>query len=180
MRQLTGAAFFIVGIFMGNITAFADVGIKAFEGHWEGNAVSKSSTSVNFAITNRDMDVEFRPQKDNSFTLTWRTLLRQNGAPESPDAVLKETTRTYVPAKGANTWHSAQKGNVYNGDTVSWATLKGQEIVVYSMVLNTKGGYDMHIYKRTLTGLGMKLEFKAMRDGSLRRTAKGTLIRTGK
>lgn len=180
MRQLTGIVFFVVSLFAGNLVAFADVGIKAFEGRWEGNAVSESSTSVNFTITSRDMDVEFRPEKDNSFTLTWRTLLRQDGSPESPSTVLKETTRTYLPAPAGKTWHSSQKGDVYNGDTISWATLKGQGITVYSMVLNTKGGYDMLIYKRTLTGLGMKLEFKAMRDGDLRRTASGTLIRTGK
>ncbi|MEH6402083.1 MAG: hypothetical protein V7750_01845 [Sneathiella sp.] len=180
MRQLTGIVFFIVGLLAGNSAAFADVGIKAFEGRWEGNAVSESSTSVNFALTSRDMDVEFRPKKDNSFTLTWRTLLRQNGTPEAPKAVLKETTRTYIPAKGTNKWHSAQKGDVYKGDAVSWATLKGQEMTVYSMVLDKKGGYDMLIYKRTLTGLGMKLEFKAMRNGNLRRTASGTLIRSGK
>ncbi|MBL4741110.1 MAG: hypothetical protein JKY12_08940 [Sneathiella sp.] len=180
MRHLTGIIFFVVSLIVGNSAAFAGVGIKAFEGRWEGNAVSESSTSLNFAVTSRDMDVEFRPQKDNAFILTWRTLLRQNGTPNAPDAVLKETTRTYLPVKGTNTWHSAQKGDVYNGDTISWATLKGQEIIVYSMALNAKGGYDMLIYKRTLTGLGMKLEFKAMRNGNLRRTASGTLIRSGK
>ncbi len=37
----------------------------------------------------------------------------------------------------------------------------------------------MLVYKRTLTGLNMKLEFKAIRNGDLRRTAGGTLIKTG-
>ncbi len=171
--------FSVASLFWASISN-ADVSLTAFEGHWEGTAVSESSSSVNFAITSRDMDVEIRPQSDKSFTVKWRTLLRQVGQPGAPDEVLKETTRTYLPTAGGKVWHVAKKGNVYSGDTVSWATLKGQNLTIYSMAMSKNGGYDMLVYSRTLTGLGMKLEFTAMRDGKLRRTASGTLIKSAK
>lgn len=168
----------VLGLFCAT-AAVADVSLAAFEGRWEGTAVSENNTSVNFPITSRDMDVEIRPKSDKSFIVTWRTLLRQKGEPGAPDEVLKETTRTFVPTANGKIWHAANKADVYQGGTVSWATLKGQNLTVYSMAMNAKGGYDMLVYSRILTGLGMKLDFKAIRDGDIRRTAKGTLIRSG-
>lgn len=158
----------------------ADVKIGAFKGQWEGNAVSESTTSVSFPLTSRDINVEIRPKPDGSFVLTWRTLQRQSGAPGTPDEVLKETTRTFVPSEEKNVWHDAGKGSILAGSTVSWATLSGQKLTVYSVATTKKGGYDMLIYDRTLTGLGMKLDFKAIRNGNVRRTAGGTLIKSGK
>ncbi len=179
MRRISVFAFLLVGSFFAAAVALADVSIAAFEGHWQGAAVSESTTSVNFAVTSRDIDVEIRAKSDRSFTVTWRTLQRQGGQPGAPDEVKKETIRTFIPSSSRKIWHNSEKGNVYNGDTVSWATLKGQKLTIYSLAMSKKGGYDMLIYSRTLTGLGMKLDFKALRDGDLRRTASGTLIRSG-
>lgn len=176
------AEFFVVSFFCSvwATSVFADVSLAAFEGLWEGAAVSESSTSVNFAITSRDIDVEIRPQADKSFTLKWKTLLRQKGQADAPVEVIKETTRTYMPTSDHTVWHGTNGDDLYKGETISWAKLKGQELTVYSLAMRKSGGYDMLIYSRTLTGLGMKLEFKAMRNGELRRTASGTLIRSGK
>ncbi len=180
MKRLVGWVLVMLGLSLSSTLVQAEVTLAAFEGVWEGTAVSENNTSVNFAITSRDMDVEIRPKTDKSFSITWRTLQRQEGQPGMPDEVLKETTRTYTPAKDKNIWHDTSKGNLLSGDTVSWAVLKGQKLTIYSMATNRKGGYDMLIYGRTLTGLGMKLDFKAIRDGQERRTAAGTLIKSGK
>ena len=93
-----------------------------------------------------------------------------------PKEVLKETTRTFVKTDRANFWKDSEGGDIYAGDTVSWAQLAQQTLTIYSMAISENGGYDMQVYKRTLTGLNMELDFTAIRDGAIRRTAKGQLI----
>ncbi|MEH6496769.1 MAG: hypothetical protein V7740_13565 [Pseudomonas marincola] len=158
----------------------ADVSIKAFEGFWEGSAISKSETSVTFPISSRDLDVVIRPNTKGGFLITWRTLQRQKGVPGQPDAVLKETTRTYAPTGDGKIWEAASSKGLHDGGVVSWASLQGQALKIYSMAVLKNGSYDMLIYSRTLTGLNMKLKFTSLRDGEVRRTASGTLIKSGK
>jgi hypothetical protein len=180
MRRLSRLLILVSGLSVWAVTASAEVSIKAFAGLWEGNAVSYANDSANFQITSRDLDVEIRPNADNSFAITWRTIQRQSGTPGAPEEVLKETTRTYLPKPGGKIWHASGGEGPYVGGAVSWAQLKGQALTIYSMAISDKGGYDMLIYTRTLTGLNMKLDFKALRNGEVRRTAGGTLIKSGK
>lgn len=153
-----------------------DVSITVFEGDWRGNAISESNVSVNFPITSRDIDVDIRPDSAGGFNITWRTLLRQKGNPSNPQEVLKETTLTFVVTDKTGIWKDSRVGDFYKGDAVSWAQIKNQTLTVYVMEMSEAGDYDMQVYKRTLTGLNMELEFTAIRDGAVRRTAKGRLV----
>ncbi|MZR31354.1 hypothetical protein [Sneathiella litorea] len=153
-----------------------DLSISAFKGDWRGNAISESNVSVTFPITSRDIDVSIKPSESGDFTITWRTLLRQKGTSDSPKEDLKETTLTFVKTDRPNVWKDSKGGDVYAGETISWAQLMKQTLTVYVMAINDTGGYDMQVYKRTLSGVNMELEFVAIRDGAVRRTAKGQLI----
>jgi hypothetical protein len=113
------------------------------------------------------------------FALKWRTVQRQKGTSENPTEVLKETERDYLPVPGKSFWAAKDSGNPLKGEFSSWAVLSGQSLTVYSMAVRENGTYDMLIYKRTLTGHNMKLDFTAYRNGNLRRTVSGTLIKTG-
>ena len=157
------------------ITMAKDLPISAFRGDWRGNAISESNISVNFPITSRDIDVSIKPNENGDFTITWRTLLRQKGSPDSPKETLKETTLTFVKTDQPNVWKDSKGGDVYAGDSISWAQLKKQTLTVYVMAISDSGDYDMQIYKRTLNGINMELDFTAIRDGAIRRTAQGRL-----
>ena len=152
-----------------------DLPISAFKGDWRGNAISESNVSVNFPITSRDIDVSIKPTPEGDFTVTWRTLLRQKGVPSDPKEVLKETTLTFTKTETPGMWKDSLGGNVFAGDNISWARLKNQTLTVYIMAISDTGDYDMQVYKRTLTGVNMELDFTAIRDGVVRRTAKGRL-----
>jgi hypothetical protein len=153
-----------------------DLAISAFKGDWQGNAISESNVSVNFPITSRDIDVSIQPVENGDFTITWRTLLRQKGSPESPKEALKETTLTFVKTDQVNVWKNSKGGDLYAGDMISWARLEKQTLTVYVMTISETGDYDMQIYRRTLNGINMELDFTAIRDGIIRRTAKGRLV----
>ncbi|MDF2366080.1 hypothetical protein [Sneathiella sp.] len=157
------------------IASAKDLSISAFRGDWRGNAISESNISVNFPITSRDIDVSIKPDESGDFTITWRTLLRQKGTPESPKESLKETTLTFVKTDSPNMWKDSKGGDVYARESISWARLKKQTLTVYVMAISDAGDYDMQIYKRTLNGVNMELDFTAIRDGAIRRTAKGRL-----
>lgn len=177
MRMIKGLIVAVFSIFIGTQSAAADdLSIKAFSGLWEGNAVSYSNSSVDFPITSRDLDVDIKPVSDTRFEITWRTLQRQKGTPDKPKTELKETTRTYE--KTGAIWKQQPSGDGFGAAPLSWVTLKDQTLTLYSMLVREDGGYDMLIYGRTLTGLNMKLDFKAIRNGEVRRTAGGTLIKT--
>lgn len=166
----------IIAVALPVVAAAKDLPISAFAGNWQGNAISENNVSVNFPITSRDIDVSISPADNGDFTVTWRTLLRQKGSPTNPKEVLKETTFTYVKSDVPNVWKNNLGGDVYAGDTVSWARISKQTLTVYVMAISDVGDYDMQVYKRTLTGPSMELEFTALRDGVIRRTAKGRLI----
>lgn len=174
IKVLLAIALFIVAL--PTVGSAKDVPISAFKGDWRGNAISENNVSVNFPITSRDIDVDIRPDAAGGFNITWRTLLRQKGNPSSPKEVLKETTLTFVITDKPGVWKDSKGGDVYAGDTVSWAQIRKQTLTIYVMAMSDTGDYDMQVYKRTLTGLNMELEFTAIRDGAIRRTARGRLI----
>ena len=173
-----GVRFFLVAVLMIALPGMAvakDLALTTFAGDWRGNAISENNTSVNFSITSRDIDVDIRPGPDGNLSITWRTLLRQKGNPASPTEVLKETTLGFVKTDTLNVWKANTGGDVYAGAPVSWAQIRKQTLTIYVMAISDAGDYDMQVYKRTLTGLNMELDFTAIRDGKVRRTAKGQL-----
>jgi len=175
---MSGVRFFLAVVLMvalPGVVAAKDLAITTFAGEWRGNAISENNVSVNFAITSRDIDVNIRPDSNGNFALTWRTLLRQKGDPSNPKEVLKETTLSFVKTATPNVWKENGGGDVYAGDPISWAQIRKQTLTVYVMAISDAGDYDMQVYKRTLTGLNMELDFTAIRDGKVRRTAKGQL-----
>ena len=66
---------------------------------------------------------------------------------------------------------------------ITWRTLLRQkgtpgnpEETLKETTISDAGDYDMQVYKRTLNGVNMELEFTALRDGAVRRTANGRLV----
>ncbi len=167
-------------LFLSPATTMAeDLTITAFKGNWRGSAVSETDTSVTFPLTSRDIDVRIAPKESGDFDITWRTLMRQKGTADKPEEVLKETTLTFVRTDRPNVWRAAVSGDALAGDPISWARIVTQTLSVYVMAISEAGDYDMHVYKRTLNGLNMELDFTALRDGAVRRTAKGRLVLDG-
>ncbi len=150
--------------------------IQAFFGKWEGNAVSESRISVNFQLTVRDINVEVGPS-GGGFLLTWRTVQRQKGSPSDPKEVLRETTLDFQPVR-AGIWRAGDSRDpLVDKGAYAWAFIDDQTLVVNVMRIGTDGRPELQVYRRTLTGGFMKLEFTRIVDGSAVRSAKGRLIK---
>lgn len=168
----------IVAPFAGAAAQSNDVAVAAFFGKWSGSGVSESEVSIYFRLSTRDLDVTIGP-RGQGFEVNWTTVQRQRGAPESPTPERKSTAIRFVPTERANVWRAAGSTDPLIDATYAWARIQGQTLTVHTLAIGEDGGYEMQIYNRTLTPLGMTLDFVAFRNGEERRTAKGRLVKIG-
>lgn len=155
-----------------------EVPIDAFEGVWRGSAVSESDISTHFRVTARDMDVEIRGDAGGGFSVRWATILRQKGVPDAPFEVLKEARVSFVPDPDrTRVWRAARASDPMGADGYYWARPEDQTLTVYGLGVAADGSAELQVYRRTLTDLGMDLEFIRTVDGEPVRTAKGKLIK---
>ncbi len=183
MRWLSTSrlAALIVAVLLAGVPAQAsadepDLRVSAFYGTWVGSGISESEVSIYFRITARDLNVTIRPA-GSGFTVSWTTVLRQKGDPKNPQVTRKSSTVTFVPTGRPNVWRGAENADPLDGGAYAWARIEGNALVVYSMVIRDDGGYELQTYRRTLSGLGMELEFVRVSDGEPVRTAKGRLVK---
>ena len=154
----------------------ADLPIAAFFGDWRGNAISESQVSVNFSLTPRDIGVAVRPA-GQGFALTWNTVQRQKGDPANPQEELKGVTVEFQPVR-PGVWRAGPAQDpVDAGQPYLWAHMDEQTLVVTGLQVRPDGGHELQIYRRTLSGGGMALEFSRSVDGQPVRTAKGRLVK---
>lgn len=159
--------------------AAANISIEAFTGKWQGSAVSESDISVHFRLTSRDIDVEIRPAGDN-FTITWNTVQRQKGDPNNPTERLKSTSLSFRGV-GPNLWAGVDNADpLTGGSPYVWATVRERTLIISSLRIHADGHHELQIYRRTLSGTGMTLEFERLVDGENVRRASGRLVKVGK
>ena len=159
--------------------AAADVSIRAFYGTFSGGAVAENADSVYFATTARDSDVVIRPDGEG-FSVTWTSVIRGGGTPGDPDVRRKSDTRTFVPSGRPGLWRATDSGDPTKGGEMGWARIEDRSLIIYLMVIDAKGRYQIQRYERTVGGLGMDLTFSRVRDGEQVRTAKGRLVKIAK
>ncbi len=153
-----------------------DLSIAAFAGRYVGSGLARDDVSEYFDLTVRDLDVTITPQ-GAGFNVAWTTVLREGGDPDNPRIKRKSSSIGFVPAGRPSLFRGAQSVDPMSGSAYAWARIKGQTLTVHSLVIDENGSYTMHTYDRTLTGLGMELEFTRVRDGEPTKTVTGKLTK---
>jgi hypothetical protein len=153
-----------------------EVSIAAFYGRWVGSGLSASGLSQAFHLTQRDFDVDIQPDGDG-FRLTWTTVKRQKGDPANPVVTRGQAVVTFRPAGGRNLWHGADNADPLTGKPYAWARLERQSLVVTTLEIAADGKWEMQIYRRSLSDLGMKLDYTRLSDGEPARNAQGRLTK---
>ena len=158
----------------------SNLGIAAFEGVWQGNAVSESTISANFRLTSRDIDIIVRGANDGGFSITWNTVQRQMGDPNNPRAKLKSTSMWFSPVR-LNVWRSNKNNDPVSLPTpYAWAFIKERTLEIVTVHIYKDGTHETQIYRRTLSGTGMTLEFSRTLSGKPVRSASGRLVKVAK
>ncbi|MEJ2119525.1 MAG: hypothetical protein P8Z76_02245 [Alphaproteobacteria bacterium] len=158
--------------------AAADRKISDFYGAYTGQSISLKGEG----LSARDLSVRIKPNKQG-FNLSWTTVTHKKGS----SAVRKSYSIDFSKSPRKNMWGSAVRRDAFGnmqpinplqkGDPFVWATLKGDTLTVYALIITASGGYELQTYARTLTADGMRLNFTRLRDGERLKAITGVLVK---
>ena len=171
IAALIALAFSVVG----PANAQSDQPISAFVGTWQGTGVAEDDDSLYFAMTQRDLDVVIRGD-DSRFSVEWTTVIRSGGDPSNPDVRRRTAALSFTPTDQPGRWRADTSSDPLAGGVMSWAQVTGNTLGVYQLTM-TDEGFALLVYNRTLSDLGMELEFHRLRNGTEVRTVRGRLIK---
>ena len=88
-----------------------------------------------------------------------------------------EDRRFFVEVQEANPFRERAETRPMRGDPVRWASLDDQGLHVYAFLVLEDGSYEMQIYDRALTDIGIDINFQRIVDGVVVRRIVGTAAR---
>lgn len=163
---VAGKPFFAAAAIAGESPTLAD-----FFGHYEGRSLFPMGEA-----RNREFVVTIAPHGADGFIVEWATVHDTERASH-----LKTHRFTFVPATTAPDVFVAETPPLTGGDMIgaplAWAKRDGATLTVHVMTVVETGDYVVQTYVRTLTPIGLSLEFTRVRSGVVERTIKGTLKR---
>jgi hypothetical protein len=137
-------------------------------------------------LAQRDMDIVIEPYKRGGFKIHWVNVSLVDGKRAMPGVERRVQTVLFEPAPDrdffvevAETSPFRERGETrpMRGDPVRWASLDDQGLHVYSFVVLEDGSYELQVYDRTLTDIGLDIHFQRIVDGELMREITGTTAR---
>lgn len=158
----------------------ADAGAQPYQkfiGEYEGTGIIDPDGS----LETRDIRVKI-DETDKGFKVTWVSVSRGGGGRSKR----KSYTVEFQPSKRNGIYSAAMRTDMFGnrvpldplaGDPYVWARIDGNALIVYAMLINDEGGYEMQVYKRTLTPTGLDLSYSRVRDGEKLRTVTAELKR---
>jgi hypothetical protein len=164
----------------GGEAAAAELG--DFFGTYVGNAQELDDTEP----MARDMDIVIEPFHDEGFQIHWITVTKVNGRRDVPgvDRTLQsvffepaEDDDFFVEVEADNPFREHEAKTPMSGHAVRWASIEDDMLNVYSFVVLEDGRYELQIYNRALTDVGLDIMFRRFDDGELVRQIKGSTVR---
>lgn len=159
--------------------AFALNGIDPFVGKYDGKSITHSGKLAELSA--RDLSVVIE-KEGKGFSVEWTTVIyRQKGRSDRRKFKIR-----FAPSKRPGIYAAMMAANVFGralpldpltGDPYFWASIRGQSLYVYGIHVTDEGGYELQVYKRTLTPDGMTIRFSRLRDGEKLREITGELKR---
>ena len=150
---------------------------EKFYGEYDGEAISDTDGELG----KRDVKVTIEAT-DKGFGVTWVVVtIRTDGKVKR-----KKHTVNFQPTDRENLYRSAMRTDVFGqevpldpikGDPYVWGRIDGDALLVHALIIREDGGYELQIYKRSLTEYGMDLSYTRVRDGEVLRTVTAELIR---
>ena len=153
--------------------------IDPFVGNYTGRTISTGQDG----LSTRDLAVTIE-KAGKGFRIAWTTISQR------ADGSLKRKAYSidFKPSVRQTIYSSSMRKNKFGrsvpldplkGEPYVWAKIEGQTLTVYALLITDQGGYEMQVYRRTLTAQGLKLSFNRFRDGRQLKAIEGTLLRTG-
>ena len=137
-------------------------------------------------VRQRDMDIVIEPYKQGGFRIQWVNVTLVDGKRAVPGVERRVQTVLFEPAQDRGFFMEAAESNPFRereetlpmrGDPVRWASLDDQGLHVYSFMVLEDGRYELQVYDRTLTDIGLDIKFQRIVDGAVMRQITGTTVR---
>lgn len=182
-KTLRALAAFLTGLLLLVFPARADgqdVTIEGFYGAYVGDAMIEGTMQF------RDIIVNIEPIR-NGFSIYTSTVIRTGPKRATSDVKWRAETQSfaqtdvphvYEPMIRKSMFSKKRDPNMMAGDTLAWASIRGHTLGVYAMNVLEDGHYELRVFERTLTDLGMDMSFIRYNDGVPVRELKGSLART--
>ncbi len=174
--SVAALVFILWGAAMLGAQAAEQLSIEAFYGNFKGSGIARSDASDYFGLTLRDIDVTVRPE-GAGISIAWTTVLRQGGDPDNPNVRRKSNSVNFVPSELSSVYRAIDSGDALARQPVAWAYVNGYTLTMHSLVVLDGGDYVMQTYNRTLSDMGMALEFISVQNGQTVRRVEGRLTK---
>lgn len=157
-----------------------DARIEEFYGAYVGEAFIEGTQQF------RDIIVNIEPIR-NGFSIYTSTVIREGPQravkgvkwrAETQSFATTDMPHVYEPLVRKSMFAERREPNLMAGDTLAWASIRGGTLGVYAMNVLEDGHYELRVFERTLTDLGMDLHFVRYNDGLPVRELNGSLART--
>lgn len=158
--------------------------LEPFFGTYVG--VAEVEDLVDEKVRRRDMDIVIEPYKSGGFKIHWVNVTLIDGERAVPGVQRRVQTVLFEPAENraffvevaeANPFRERAETRPMRGDPVRWASLDDQGLHVYSFVVLEDGSYELQIYDRFLSDIGLDISFRRIVDGEVVRRITGTTAR---
>lgn len=156
------------------------VSIKDFLGAYVGDAMIEGTLQF------RDIIVSIEPIR-NGFSIYTSTVIRTGPKRATSDVKWRAETQNFIQTGMPHVFEPLVRKSMFSkkrdpdlmaGDTLAWASIRGRTLGVYAMNVLEDGHYELRVFERTLTDIGMDMRFVRYSDGVPVRELKGSLART--
>jgi hypothetical protein len=181
------AAVLLVGLACAGASGSRAASLEPFFGTYVGVAEVNDLNTGD--VRARDMDIVIEPFREGGFKIQWINVTLVDGQRAVPGVERRVQTVLFEPAEDRAFFTEVQESNPFReraetrpmrGDPVRWASLDDQGLHVYSFVVLADGSYELQIYDRTLTDIGLDIRFQRIVDGKVVRRILGTTARATK
>jgi hypothetical protein len=178
------AAALLIALVLAAPAGVSAAGLEPFFGSYVGVAEVKSFEDGD--VRQRDVDIVIEPYKRGGFKIHWVNVSLVDGKRAAPGVERRVQTVLFEPAEGRDFFVEVAEDNPFRerdetrpmrGDPVRWASLDDQGLHVYSFVVLEDGRYELQVYDRTLTDIGLDIRFQRIVDSELVREITGTTAR---
>jgi hypothetical protein len=164
-----------------------EVTIRDFFGSWRGVEIETTGDQTDLDLEIGDLDIEITAAGDG-FRLEGLAIGRR--LPDSTELAQRPTEASFVPTDrpgvyafdpGGSLFSSLfadpATGNPLKGDVLLWARLEGATLHLYSLSINSRGGFELDHSKGTLDGDVITIDFVGRMENDQVHTVKGLVER---
>ena len=134
----------------------------------------------------RDLDSMVMPHGEDGLRIEWNTVGLVDGQRDVPGVKRWSQTVLFEPSAKMDFMLEVNEGSVFeereeltpqDGDPVRWTRANDKTLYTMSFMILEDGRYELQVYRRVLTDIGMDIHFESIVDGDVIRRVVGKTVR---